>query len=191
MGELVPVLISEKIIIPLAGRQSRAASFSYFILNVFKKGERAAEETIRSERSDQPLTRCCPRGISWWKAPLGCATPPKGRKTVGGLKKKKKKEKKCFLLNENSLVFFTRVPVWVQMPNPRVLAAMFPESRGETAAPWRPQARRKRSCAGGGGGSADGSSVREADYRLPPPGFAYSESEHHGAAQPSSAPVRP
>lgn len=147
MGELVPVLMSEKIIIPLMGKQSRAGS----CLSVGQT--RRAAHKLRGERSDQPVTRRCAPGIRWWGAPVRCATP-RGKENRGD-----KSE------NEAALWSSSRVPARMQITIPCVLLAVCLErkTRAETAAPWRPDARCKQLCPRLGG-------VRLcADYRLPPP----------------------
>lgn len=121
----------------------------------------AAQETIRGEHSDQPLTRWCAPGISWWRAPVKMRNAPREKKTVT-TKVEGRRKKKGRLTLWSSL----NVPTCMRVMILCVLQAICPESktRGETAAPWRPDARRKQLCQ-----QRRGWLRACADYRLPPP----------------------
>lgn len=155
-------------------------SWCFFFLLFFSMCQTwcAAQETIRGEHSDQPLTRWCAPGISWWRAPVKMRNAPREKKTVT-TKVEGRKEKKGRLTLWSSL----NVPTCTRVMILCVLQAICPESktRGETAAPWRPDARRKQLCQ-----QRRGWLRACADYRLPPPGFANNEAEHHRAAQPTT-----
>lgn len=107
------------------------------------------------------------------------AQRPEGKENRDDKSGGEKKKKKGRLTLWSSL----NVPTCTRVMILCVLQAICPESktRGETAAPWRPDARRKQLCQ-----QRRGWLRACADYRLPPPGFANNEAEHHRAAQPTT-----
>lgn len=84
------MLISEKIIIPLAVRQSRAASFIYFMLNLKKKGAccRGNDPGQALESAPDPVL---PSRYQLVESFGRMRNAPKGKENCGGFKKKGKK----------------------------------------------------------------------------------------------------